>query len=210
MKLPKQQCRSALGICRQTLWNWQHGGVELASSETGNCRAPWRTKLLDNQAAQMVQWFLDTPCMSQSQAVKRIGEEFNIAVSQPFVSRLLSKKKNITRKKASKAYTESDPAKVAEFLAALQDARGISPDGLLNRRVRLPSQLRPKGERAVVLQPGRRGQRFSLLQAVDAVSGVFWHRLFPGSVNAQIFQGFVAGLPVACMLPDHSLLSISS
>lgn len=99
-------------------------------------------------------------------------------------------------KKATKAYTELNEQKAAEFLQGIQQdytASFLALDeaAFFYNHVRGYAWSK-KGHRAVVKAPGVRGKAHSLLMCISS-AGVVFHRLYEGA--AQRFTEFLSQLP---------------
>ena len=105
---------------------------------------------------------------------------------------------NISFKKGSKNYSESDPLKTEEFMNNIKlinkdDIMFLDEASFVMNHSRMYGRSL-KGSRLNIILPGRRGKRYSLLLCISNEK-VINYKLYEGSVTAVLFKDFIQELP---------------
>ena len=128
---------------------------------------------------------------------EHLRSTLSVLPSRQSISRVLRERK-WTRKRGTKAYTEADASRGVEFSRSI--ATGLSSRHLaLDECAFFLNDSRhyawsPRGTRAVVRRPGRRGRAYSLLFCIGHSGYTSWS-LFEGAVTGMRFQEFLTRLP---------------
>ena len=154
--LSKKRISLLLNVSRWTIWRWS------TKPKTEYQRRP---KLTEKQESEVCEHVIGNPHLIQQDIIELISQMYNIQVSQSFVCRLL-KRRSITRKRASKAFSEADELKKQQFIENIQKSTSdlIALDEcsfLMNHCTSYGYAI--KGDRAVIPRPGRRNEACAIL-----------------------------------------------
>jgi len=125
---------------------------------------------------------------------KQTGQRF----SQATIFRILEKH-GITRKKAEKQYSEQDEEKVKQFVKDNSQLLSLSSFSAVDEcgfnLGAAPFYARsPKGKRAIVKRPGKRGSNYTLTLCVQNIKGkaVISYKLIKGGSKTKDFHKFLS------------------
>lgn len=185
----------ALGISRQSIWNWKHVTVP-------NKRKERQRKLDAKQEEDACAWICAHPTSTLQDVCQHIKLLCGLSVSISYVHRMLQRH-CITWKKGCKHFGEQDVRKVKEFLDTLPGEATESwlalDEASFTLNLTKEYGYGPKGGRVRLTRPGPRGQRYSLLLCISP-QGYVNHTLVQGGINAKCFQGFLTRLPSRCTI----------
>lgn len=183
----------ALDVCKRSVQRWLNGDRLV---ERPLNRKHLR-KLNLSQCEQLVEFFLSTNTNTLAEGAAFVRNTFQVSISVSTIQRILHMHQ-LTFKKGSCAFQEASAAKQSQFLCSLQaykDKKWVAMDeaAFFLRHSRKYAWSR-RGQRAVIVRPGQRGQMHSLLLAMSP-SGVIDWQLYQGSVNSIRFHSFLSSLP---------------
>ena len=182
----------ALGVSRATLFRWQRAPPAVRHKERLTHR-----KLDQTMTRALVRHFRDDNTITLQQAATWLVSTFGVKVTIATVGNYC-RRLSITYKKATKAYTEMNETRAAQWLQDIAVVFGphviaLDEAAFFYNHVRGYAWSR-KGSRAIVKRPGQRGQAHSLLLCIG-LSGVIHWQLYTGAVKAVDFVEFLRELP---------------
>lgn len=182
----------ALKVSRATLFRWQRAPPRPRSKV---CLANRR---LDSTLTQaLVTHFRQHNTITLQQAATWLVTTYGVKITLATVGNYCRRLK-ITYKKATKAYTEMDETRAAQWLQDI--AIDFGPRVIaLDEAAFFYNHVRgyawsSRGSRAIVKRPGQRGQAHSLLLCIGLNGVVHW-QLYTGAVKAVDFIEFLQELP---------------
>ena len=184
----------ALGVSQRQLYRWQR--IPLLMTRPLN-RHHLRRKTSSEIGDAVIRWVAQHNVATLGAIREHLRSTLSVLPSRQSISRVLRERK-WTRKRGTKAYTEADASRGAEFSRSI--ATGLSSRHLaLDECAFFLNHSRhyawsPRGTRAVVRRPGRRGRAYSLLLCIGHSGYTSWS-LFEGAVTGMRFQEFLKRLP---------------
>ena len=184
----------ALGVSQRQLFRWQR--VPLLMTRPLN-RRHLRRKTSSEIGDAVILWVARHNVVTLDGIRDHLRSNFSVLPSRQSISRLLRERK-WARKRGTKANTEADASRGAQFSRSI--AAGLSSRHLaLDECAFFLNHSRhyawsPRGTRAVVRRPGRRGSAYSLLLCIGHSGYTSWS-LFEGAVTGKLYQEFLTRLP---------------
>ena len=192
-----KQISRALHVSKRTLFRWQRSPPRLRP------KVRWADRKLDQTMTRaLVTHFRQHNTITLQQAALWLVSTFGVKVTIATVSNYC-RRLDMTYKKATKAYTEMNETRAAQWLQDI--AVDFGPHVIaLDEAAFFYNHIRGyawsgKGTRAVVKRPGQRGQAHSLLLCIG-LSGVVHWQLYTGAVKAVDFIKFLQELPTGSRL----------
>ena len=184
----------ALAVSQRQLYRWQRAPLLMARPlDRSHLRRKTSTAIGD----AVICWVTQHNVATLDAIREHLRSSLSVLPSKQSISRML-RERNWTRKRGSKAYTEADASRGAQFSRSI--AAGLSSRTLaLDECAFFLNHSRhyawsPRGTRAVVRRPGRRGRAYSLLLCIGHSGYTSWS-LFEGAVTGKRFQDFLNRLP---------------
>ncbi|CAL5225119.1 g7897 [Coccomyxa viridis] len=184
----------ALAVSQSKLYRWQRAPLLMARPLD---RSHLRRKTTTAIGDAVICWVTRHIFATLDAIREHLRSSLSVLPSKQSISRML-RERNWTRKRGSKAYTEADASRGAQFSRSI--AAGLSSRTLaLDECAFFLNHSRhyawsPRGTRAVVRRPGRRGRAYSLLLCIGHSGYTSWS-LFEGAVTGKRFQDFLNRLP---------------
>jgi transposase len=184
----------ALAVSQRQLYRWQRAPLLMARPLD---RSHLRRKTTTAIGDAVICWVTRHNVATLDAIREHLSSTLSVLPSKQSISRML-RERNWTRKRGTKAYTEADASRGAQFSRSI--AAGLSSRNLaLDECAFFLNHSRhyawsPRGTRAVVSRPGNRIRAYSLLLCIGYSGHVSW-RLFEGAVTASRFQEFLTLMP---------------
>lgn len=192
-----KQISAALGVSRATLYRWNKIGPVSGLRQTRPRARYVRRKLDDSMANALLAHIKANNTITHRQAAQWLFDTFSVRVSLATVANYC-RRLNLTRKKATKAYTEMDEQKAEQWLRDI--AVGFGPHVLaLDEAAFVYHHVRgyawsEKGTRAIVKRPATHYKAHRLLLCISVTGVVEW-QIYEGSITAADFIDFLQALP---------------
>ena len=192
--LTKKRISQAIQICERTIYRW------LSRSHQTKWRRQGRPmKITNEMAAQILSSLRRNPFQTQEDVARFLSA--TIKVHQSTICRFL-RREGWTRKKVTKKPTRLDEIRAEQWLESvagqrLEDFMALDETSFVTTTTGVSHGYAPRGSPGHYQRDARiNRERLTLLICIQPSDGkVVHHMIVNGSMNAVLFQQFIAALP---------------